>query len=222
MKNMKIPFRNKEYESLIECYGDNQDIAEVSVETFRARILKGIPVEKALTTPKHKLPYGKIGSHLVEGVEYHNLLAVARAYGMTNYAIYKRHSLGFRGDELVPEKKRKNYVPPEPKPSKNQVEFFGVTYKSLAEALRVFGVDKNTFNNRMRAGYPLEQCLGLEPFADRRITGAKMFEYEGEKLTLKDIKEKLGVYPSTFLARLERGFSVEEALKMKSRKSKKK
>ena len=44
----------------------------------------------------------RLGSHIVEGVEYPNLPSIAKEYGMTLNSIYKRYSRGCRGDELVP------------------------------------------------------------------------------------------------------------------------
>lgn len=213
----KVIFKGKEYESIRDCYNDNKNLAAVSPQTFRSRVLNGIPIERALTSPTHTIPQTILGSHMVEGVEYPNLPAVARAYGIKDMTIYRRHHRGFRGDDLIPLKKRKNYVPPPPKPSVRQVEIAGVTYKSLSEAFRVLGIDKHTFYNRYKRGYPFEQCLGLVPFADGRKTRARTFEYKGEKLTLRDIQEKFGLYPDTFLKRLERGYSIEEALTKESR-----
>lgn len=221
MEKVKVIFNGKEYQSIRDCYDNNKDLAVVSPETFRSRVLNGIPIERALTSPPHTIPQTILGSHIVEGVEYPNLPAVARAYGIKEMTIYRRHHRGFRGDDLIPLKKRKNYVPPEPKPSVRQVEIAGVTYKSLSEAFRILGISKHTFYNRHVRGYPFEQCLGLEPFADRRKTRARTFEYKGEKLTMKDIQERFGLYPDTFLKRLERGLSIEEALTRKSRTKKK-
>lgn len=217
----KIIFNGKEYQSIRECYNDNKDMAVVSPETFRSRVLNGIAIERALTSPKHTIPQTILGSHMVEGVEYPNLPSIARAYGIKEMTVYRRHYKGHRGDNLVPLKKRKSYVPPEPKPSPRQVEFNGVTYKNLTEALRILGVEKHTFYNRIVRKYPIEQCLGIEPFADRRKTRARTFEYKGEKLTFKDIWERFGLYQSTFLNRLERGLSMEEALTKKNRNKKK-
>ncbi len=51
-----------------------------------------------------------LGSHIVEGVEYPNLPSIAEEYGMKLNAVYKRYSRGYRGDDLVPLKKRKNWL----------------------------------------------------------------------------------------------------------------
>ena len=48
----------------------------------------------------------------VEGVVYPTIKALAEAYNLNYRGTYKRWKRGKRGDNLVPEKKRKNYVPP--------------------------------------------------------------------------------------------------------------
>ncbi|HQU83390.1 MAG TPA: hypothetical protein PKY59_09710 [Pyrinomonadaceae bacterium] len=220
VEQVKIVFKGKEYQSIRDCYNDNKDMAVVSPETFRARVLKGVAIERALTSAKHTIPQTILGAHLVEGVEYPNLPSIARTYGIKEMTVYRRYYRGCRGDDLVPPKKRKNYVPPEPKPPVYKVVIAGKGYKNLSEAFRALGVEKHTYYNRFVRGYPLEQCFGLEPFADGRKTRARTFEYKGENLTFRDILEKYGVHQSTFLRRLEKGLSIEEALTRKSRKKK--
>lgn len=215
---MKIIFRGKEYQTLAACYRDNKDIAKVSLPIFVNRIKKGLPAEEAITFLKNKTLQTTLGSHIVEGVEYPNLPSVARAYGIKEMTMYKRHHRGFRGDDLVPLKKRKNYVPPEPKPSVWQVEIGGVKYKSITAALKALGVKRYTYYNRRWRNYPFEQCIGFEPFADRRVTRSRTFNYKGEQLTFRDIEDRFNVYTSTFLRRLKKGLSIEEALNKKSRK----
>ena len=52
----------------------------------------------------------RLGSHVVEGVEYPNLPSIAEAYGITKNCVYKRYSRGAKGADLVPEKKRTNIL----------------------------------------------------------------------------------------------------------------
>ena len=39
----------------------------------------------------------RLGSHIVEGVEYPNLPSIADEYGMSLNTVYKRYSRGYRG-----------------------------------------------------------------------------------------------------------------------------
>ena len=218
-KAMKIIFRDKEYETLTRCYEDNRDIAKISLPTFINRVRTGDSIEDALSKPKGKTLISHLGSHMVEGVEYENLPSIARAYGIKEMTVYKRYHRGCRGDDLVPPVLRKNYVPPPPPEVKipaRQLEIGGVTYKNIKAACRALGVKFHTYKNRRRTGCTLEVCLNLEPYKDRRKTRARIFEYKGEQLTFKDIEQRFGIYYSTFLGRLEKGLSVEEALAKKS------
>jgi len=217
---MKIIFRNKEYQTLGQCYNDNKDIAKISLPTFVKRVREGESILDALSKPKGRTLITILGSHTVEGVEYENLPSIARAYGMKEMTVYKRYNRGMRGDDLVPPKLRKDYVPPpprEPKKSKRLVEIGGVTYKSRAEACRKLGVERHTYNNRRARGATLEECFNIEPYKDGRKTRRRTYEYKGELLTFKDIENRFGLYQNTFVRRLEKGLSVEEALTKKSR-----
>jgi len=218
---MKLIFRDKEYQTFSQCYNDNRDIARISLPTFVSRVKNGESIEEALSKPKGKTLVSLLGSHTVEGVEYENLPSIARAYGMKEMTVYKRYNRGMRGDDLVPLKKRRNYIPPPPKISAFQVEIGGVTYKSRAEACRMLGVKIHTYRNRIKRGATLEECFNIEPYKDGRKTRRRTYEYKGEQLTFKDIENRFGLYPGTFLKRLEKGLSVEEALATKSQKKNK-
>lgn len=224
VRAMKIIFRDKEYRTLTQCYNDNKNMAKISLPTFKKRVLEGDSIEEALTKPKGKTLISHLGSHVVEGIEYINLPSIARAYGIKEMTVYKRYHRGFRGDELVPPELRKDYVPPpppEPKIPKRQIQVGGVTYKGVKAACRALGIKFHTYKNRRRIGCTLEQCLGFEPIIDRRAARRRIFEYKGERLTYIDIENRFGLYPSTFLRRLEKGYSVEEALLKKSNKKNK-
>jgi hypothetical protein len=217
---MKINFRDKQYQTLGACYQDNKDLAKVSLPTFVTRVREGFSIEEAFSTKKDMRLITHLGSHLVEGVEYKNLPSIARAYGMKPMAVYKRYNRGKRGDDLVPPKKRRNYVPPpppEPKKPPYEVEIGGVTYKSISEACRLLGVKWHTYINRRRRDATLEECLNIEPYIHRRKKNIQTVEYKGELLTFKDIQNRFGLYQTTFIRRLEKGFSIEEALEKKSR-----
>jgi hypothetical protein len=115
---MKITFRDKQYKSLLACYEENKAITKVAYRTVAERLKQGESVEAAFTKPYYLRSRAVRGSHTVEGVEYINLLSIARAYGISRWIVYRRHYDGFRGDELIPLKKRKSYIPPAPEKKK--------------------------------------------------------------------------------------------------------
>ena len=213
-KPTKLVFRGKEYQSYSECYKDNLDIARISIPTFVKRVREGKSIEEALTSPKGRTLVTRLGSHIVDGVEYENLPSIARAYGLKESLVYRRYYRGLRGTELLPPKLRKNYAPPPPKPkppSRWQLEAGGVTYRSVREACRRLGIEIHTFRNRRNRGCSVEQALGLAPIPKRRRKGSKLYEIEGERLCLNDISRKYSIDPSTFKRRIEKGMTNLEA-----------
>ena len=224
-KPIKLVFRGKEYHSFSECYNDNKDIARVSIPTFVKRVREGKTIEEALTAPKGRTLVTRLGSHIVDGVEYENLPSIARAYGLKESLVYRRYHRGLRGTELIPPKLRKDYVPPQPKPkppSRWQITVGGKTYRSIREACRNLGIEIHTFRNRRNRGCTVEQSLGLEPIPKRPRKGSKLYEINGEELCLNDISKKYNIDPSTFKRRVDKGMNYQEAATKPSRRSKSK
>ena len=129
----KIEFRGKEYKSLEDFFLKNKEIIPFKAYvTLKSRLNEGLTLEEAIKKGKKKT--GKsFGPYVVEGVSYRGLPDVAKEYGITERAIYKRYSRGKRGDDLVPKKKRKDYVEPK---KKYKYYINGVGYKSIADACR--------------------------------------------------------------------------------------
>ena len=224
-KPIKLVFRGKEYHSFSECYNDNKDIARVSIPTFVKRVREGKTIEEALTAPKGRTLVTRLGSHIVDGVEYENLPSIARAYGLKESLVYRRYHRGLRGTELIPPKLRKGYVPPQPKPkppSRWQITVGGKTYRSIREACRNLGIEIHTFRNRRNRGCTVEQSLGLEPIPKRPRKGSKLYEIDGEELCLNDISKKYNIDPSTFKRRVDKGMDYREAATKPIRRSKSK
>jgi len=105
---------------------------------------------------------------IVEGKQYLSLIDIAREYGLTKTTIYSRYRRGKRCDELVPEEKRKNYIPPKPEPIKYKLYIDGKGFKFESEACRYFNVPFVTYRTRKYQGYSTEQCLGLKAIPDKR------------------------------------------------------
>jgi hypothetical protein len=224
-KPVRLVFRGKEYQSFSECYYDNKDIARISIPTFVKRVREGRSIEDALTAPKGRTLVTRLGSHIVDGVEYENLPSIARAYGLKESLVYRRYHRGLRGTELIPPKFRKNYVAPPPKPkppSRWQIEANGVVYRSVREACRTLGIKIHTFRNRRNRGCSVEQALGLDAIPKRPRKSSALYEIDGEQLTLDDIAEKYGVDPGIFRRRVEKGLTFQEAATKAARRGRSK
>jgi hypothetical protein len=189
------------------------------------RVREGKSIEESLTAPKGRTLVTRLGSHMVDGVEYENLPSIARAYGIKESLVYRRYHRGLRGTELIPPKLRKDYVPPQPKPkppSRWQITVGGETYRSIREACRKLGIEIHTFRNRRNRGCTIEQSLGLEPIPKKPRKGSRLYEIDGEELSLNDISKKYGIDASTFKRRIDKGMDYKEAATKPSRRSKSK
>jgi len=139
---------------------------------------------------KGKKVISRLGSHIVEGKEYANLPEIAEEYNMTVNAIYKRYSRGCRGDDLVPPKRRKNYIEPikEKKPLKYEFEAGGKTYRNAAAACRELGINYITYRRRISDDWTVEEALEIVQKKDGRYGkkkypqhGADRFRLAGER-----------------------------------------
>jgi hypothetical protein len=164
----------------------------------------------------------------VEGVVYPSIKALANAYNLTYNGTYKRWQRGKRGDDLVPEKKRKNYVPPKII-HKYYINEKG--FKSRAEALRHHNVPSITFRSRKARGLTDEQAMGIEPFEDKRFGNTKTGTKKRKEplalcvfgKTYKSLGELAKAYNLKYFVLQQRinkyGYSPEEAVTMKGRNS---
>jgi hypothetical protein len=125
--------------------------------------------------------------YTVEGIKYPNLDALAEAYkekGVTLNSVYKRYQRGDRGDDLIPEKKRKSYIQPIEE-SKPWFTIGGIKYKSEADACRKLDVKYGTYKKRQRLGWTKEEAIGLETRtkAKTRLPVVELAETEEGELT---------------------------------------
>ena len=174
----KIEFRGKEYKSLEDFFLKNKEIIPFKAYvTLKSRLNEGLTLEEAIKKGKKKT--GKsFGPYVVEGVAYRGLPDVAKEYGITERAIYKRYSRGKRGDDLVPKKKRKDYVEPE---KKYKYYINGVGYKSIADACRKNGIKHITYNKRIEWGWTQEEALGIKMRENIPVTSLFHKKYHGKK-----------------------------------------
>jgi len=175
--------KGKKFNSLTECYKANQDIARCSLRRFYQRVQEGMPIEKAITTPLFATR--KNYQFTVEGVQYYLIKDIADAYNLPMNTVYKRFSRGKKGDDLIPENKRKNYVKHEPIKKEEKLKFYvkGIGYKSGADACRKNNVKYVTFIKRLQWGWTESEALGIDQRKNisRRMLAHK--EYHGKKRT---------------------------------------
>lgn len=208
---MKYSLNNKLYKTLASCYEDNKEIITVGIATIRSRLQQGWEIEKAMLSPAKKTLETKLGSHMVEGVEYPNLPSIAEKYKILLNTIYKRYSRGCRGDDLIPKNKRFGYMPPV---QEENYKFFvgGIGYKSAADACRKLGVNYVTYRKRIAKGFLAEEALGISFVPDGRSERSIKYEVLGELYIIEDLSIIHKIPESTIRYKLKRGATIMQAV----------
>lgn len=158
-----------------------------------------------------------LGSHMVEDVEYPNLPSIAKEYGMSLNSVYKRYSRGYRGDDLVPKKRRKNYVPPK-KEVKYKFYIKGKGYKSYQDACRKNNINYITFRKRRAWGWSLERALttpilwyrGGSGISTSRAITVENKEFE----SVAEASRHYGLTPENVVKALQDGSTINQAFKL--------
>lgn len=177
----KIVFREKQFKSLEEFFKENKEIIPFkSSASLRTRLKDGLSLEEAIKKGKRKTgsPNGKFGPYIVENISYTSLPSIAKEYGLSERAIYKRYSRGKRGDDLIPKKKRKNYVEPT-----KIFKFYinGIGYDSNADACRKNNVKYITYRKRIGYGWSQEEALGIKKRENIHHSSIYSSKYHGKK-----------------------------------------
>lgn len=162
---MNLEINGIKYSSYKEYYYKNKNDQSYSYNQFIINLKKGESPEVAIQQ-KHisQKNFSVLGNHTVEGITYPNLPSIARKYGFKANAIYKRFSRGMRGDNLVPKKLLKSYVPKNKikKFSKREIQINGRKFRSKADACRQNNILYETFKKRIEYGWSLAEALGIE------------------------------------------------------------
>lgn len=212
---------------LSKFFREHQHKALVCELTFKNRVKDGMSPEEALFSPPKKRGGSRYGEHVVEGITYPDLVSVAKAYGILLGRVCKRYSKGRRGDDLIPLKLRKSYVPEKDVNLKFIVG--DRRFKSARSACKELGVKYTTYNKRIQNGWTIAQALELEPRIDGREK--KRLGFQRQKLVIPPLLAD-GVLYQTFsaLARaygmkdytvrqriMDYGYTPEEAVKLKGK-----
>lgn len=106
---------------------------------------------------------------IVEEKLYESLSEIAKEYGLSKRRIYKRHSRGKRGDDLIPKAYRRNASDQIPQ-RKNSFKVGQRSFPSAAAACRSLDVNYGVFQSRIRGGWTREEALGIVPRQSNRKT----------------------------------------------------
>jgi len=96
---------------------------------------------------------------------------------------------------------------------KKPIEVRGIQFPSLREAAKHFGAHYGNAVRRFNSGWPIDQALGLEAHKIKRPSkGKKVATSAGEFASMTDAAEHFGVSVAVLNARLESGWSPDEAV----------
>lgn len=205
----KINYKGKSYNSVSEFYDNNKDKLEVSYQNLLKNLRNGLPVEIAVKKqPRKKVDVKQSihGSFKIEGKEYPNLRLVANEYGLNENTLYQRFHRGKRGDELIPLKKRKNYIKPI-KQINYRYEVEGKRFKTYDELSKYYGVKVVTIRTRLKRGLSLEEALGVAKIPDLRY---KKNNLKKSKRSAKDVDLVVDGVKYDSISQLAKSFGIAD------------
>ncbi len=179
----------------------------------KARLQRGWTIEQAIGLEPRNHKNAIYIEVTVEGRTFPNIKAAADFYGVKEGTANGRlRRLGWTPEEAfgVVEKKvfRKNYKP---------ITVAGVTFETNAAAARFYGLTVNAWFMRLHSGCTPEQAAGLEPKPKKKHHSAKKVMVFGEIYPSLDeacrqLSKKNGLNFNTVKGRLQRGWSIEDAV----------
>lgn len=179
----------------------------------KARLQRGWTIEQAIGLEPRNHKNAIYIEVTVEGRTFPNIKAAADFYGVKESTANGRlRRLGWTPEEAfgVVEKKvfSKNYKP---------ITVAGVTFETNAAAARFYGLTVNAWFMRLHSGYTPEQAAGLEPKPKKKHHSAKKVMVFGEIYPSLDeacrqLSKKNGLNFNTVKGRLQRGWSIEDAV----------
>jgi hypothetical protein len=160
-------------------------------------------------------------SIIVEGVVYNSHKEAAEKYGLDHRKIFQRvNKLGWTIEQafgLEPQAKKRTA------PNRKSITVEGVVYNSHKEAAEKYGLDhRKIFKRIYKFGWTIEQAFGLEPPSEKPSNSSKKVMIKS--VTYESITAACSAFEiaiSTVQRRVKSGWTIEDAVTVPSRKSKK-
>jgi len=133
----------------------------VKFSTFRKRRYSGWSLEQALGIDYRQDRRGGVSSNsggvpvVVAGVPYSSRAACARAFGLKPHTVGNRLRQGWTPEQVV------GIHPPPHGEKRSPVMIAGRQFRSQQAAAEHYGVPINTYRERRRTGWTVEQAVGL-------------------------------------------------------------
>jgi len=176
---VKIIAEGVEYKSISECaksYG-------LKPSTLSWRLKNGMRMDDAVST---KLGHKKNSIQIKAfGVEYPNIYSCAKAFGIHHSTLRKRLSNGWAVEDAVSD------PPDRHRNRKKQIEVFGITYPSIKDCAKAFGITPSTLRYRIKNGAPIDKAVLTPIRPSSHPTGHKIINDQGYvriKISSKELK----------------------------------
>lgn len=197
------------------------DAYNIDVKLVEARLNINWSIEEAFGI-KEK-PNASHKSVIVNGVTYPSIEKATNTFKIPIVLVRSRIRKGFSIEEALGLKEREYKHP-----LHKELIINGKYFKSAREASLAFGIDANTFRNRLRLGFTAEEAAGITPRKRTRSSGPKQTKIKKNSIEVngtfyKSITEAAKAHSlASYLvkARLKLGWSIEEALEIIKRDSK--
>lgn len=183
---------------------------DVNFYTVKARIRRGWSNEEAFGLVRRNVRSKCCKPISVDGKMFESEKDASDFYGVIDVTFKGRLRMGWTPEQAAG-------IEEAPKNIWKTIR--GIDFNSLAQAARHFGVKPGCVHSRVHRGLSIEQALGLEPFEKKEYNNPKcryvtVFgkTFRSRAKAAEFYAEKNGINVNTILARVHRGWSLEEAV----------
>jgi hypothetical protein len=210
----KVKIKGKRYEIAQKKFISQATLCEhfeISLVSFRSRLSMGWSLEESLGLEERE----RKNQYVVAGLEYKTLVDVCERYELNKSKIESRLRNGVDLETAVfTEQLSGNRTP---------IKVDGIDFDSIADAARHFQIEPSKVRGRLKSGYGVRIAFGLEniPKLDYRKKARKDFIVDGVMYSsFGELERAFSINKDTIRAKLDRGVSLLDALKMPVRKAK--
>lgn len=108
------------------------------------------------------------------------------------------------------------------KPSKNFMSYNGKQYKKYSDLARDCKITPHRLFKRLAQGWSLDEAINIPIERKEHILHKKLYKYNNKVMSIKQLSDFSGLSESTISKRLDRGWSLEEAIEIPNLRNNKK
>ena len=108
------------------------------------------------------------------------------------------------------------------KPSKNFMSYNRKQYKKYSDLAREYNITPQRLIKRLKKGWSLDEAINIPVIRKERRLHKKLYKYNNKIMSVKQLSEFSGLSQSTISKRLDRGWSIEEAIEIPNLRNNKK